>query len=298
MKNATIRFFFLYALFVCGEVVAAPVATLETLLLTISEGEGRAIYDAFIAIPDVADTPEKQQKAFDGLSVYLGQTKYFVVRDWYPPEYHTTEKQFSYSEMASSAIIGLGEPGREGLVRLLTAKSKPASEHAAYTLCRIEASAIRLKDRPESKDFPPLDVDQREALETFLQQRGDSLPIYSLTSFYDAGFPTAAEYMHAILIASPDHPEKHSAAIYLGSYGYEPALDDFLTLFKETPDASLRRTIREKLAYFTDSERVTLALTRMMEETDKEELKQECQVALELVRLKAEWRNRQKEKDQ
>lgn len=299
MNIGTVCCFILCALLICGQTNAEPSVTVETLLQTISEGEGRQVYEAFQAIPSVADTTEKQTKAFEGLSIYLGQAnKYFIVRDWFPPRHKKSENQFAYSELAASTIIALGEPGRAGLVDLLTDDSKPASEHAAITLCQIQATAIRLKDQPESDDFPPLDADKREALGTFLKQRSDSLSVSSLTAFYAAGFHTAAGYMHDILITSPDEREKHRAVIYLGSYGYEPALDDLLRIFQETPDKGLRGSIREKLAYFTDSERVILALTNIMEGTTNEDLRKECRVALELVRLKAEWRKRQNEKNQ
>jgi hypothetical protein len=95
-----------------------------------------------------------------------------------------------------------------------------------------------------------------------------------------------------ILKATRDPGEKHSAATYLGSYGYAPALDDLLKTFKETPDASLRGTVREKFQYFTDSDRVTRALTNIMENAKDEGLRKDCQTALELVALKAEWRRK------
>ena len=114
----------------------------------------------------------------------------------------------------------------------------------------------------------------------------------TLDNFYSAGFPAAAGYIHALLKTTPDHWEKHRAAIRLGSYGYGPALDDLLKIFQETPDASLRGTVRDGFQWFRDSDRVTKALTEIMENTDHESLRKDCRTALELVRLKAKfWRH-------
>jgi hypothetical protein len=275
----------LHGLLVCGQVIGASTATLESLMKTIAEGKGRPVYEAFKAIPEVADTTEKQEKAFEGLSIYLDQAdKYCVVP---APETHALQKRFSYARMASEAIRNLGEPGRRGLVNCLTSKPQPVAQQAAKILCEIEASAIRTKGRPESKNFPPLDVDARKALELFLQHHGNSFSVQTLTCFYSAGLPAAAGYIHEIMKTTKDHYEKHRAAIYLGHYGYAPALDDLLKIFQEAPDASLRGTVREGFQWFTDSDRVTKALTEIMENAKDEGLRKECQTALQLVALKA-----------
>lgn len=288
----------LHGLLVCGQAIGGSAATLETLMRTIAEGEGRPVYEAFKAIPVVANTAEKQEKAFEGLSIYLGQAdKYCVVPDYYPPPTHVLQKSFSYAQMASEAIWNLGEPGRRGLVNCLS-KPKPVAEQAAVILCAIEESAIHSKGRPESRNFPPLDAGERKALEAFLQQRGNSFSVHTLTRFYRAGLPAAAEYMHATLKSTRDPAEKLSAAIYLGSYGYAPALDDLLKIYKDTPDASLRGSVREGFQYFSDSDRVTKALTEIMENAKDEGLRKDCQTALELVRLKAEWRRVRNKGDQ
>jgi hypothetical protein len=293
MTTAIKPLLLLHALLVCGQAIGASAATLETLLRTIAEGEGRAVYEAFKGIPEVANTTEKQERAFEGLSIYLGQTnKDCVVPDYYRPETRVTERSFSYAYLAGESIRNLGEPGRRGLVKFLTSKPKPVAEQAALILCGIGESAILSKSRPQLKNFPPLDAGERKALEAFLQKWGDSFPVYTLTRFYRAGFPAAAGYMHAILKATRDPGEKHSAAIYLGSYGYAPALDDLLKIFKETPDASLRGTVRESFQYFTDSDRVIRALTKIMENAKDEGLRKDCQTALERVGLKAEWRRK------
>jgi hypothetical protein len=124
----------------------------------------------------------------------------------------------------------------------------------------LEEAGRQEKGRPESKNFPPLDVDARNALELFLQQHGNSFSVHTLTIFYSAGFPAAAGYIHEILKTTQDRYEKLSAVIRLGSRGYEPALDDLLKIFQETPDASLRRAVREEFQWFRDSDRVTKAL--------------------------------------
>ncbi len=282
-------FLLLHGLLLCGQVVGASAATLETLLKTIAESEGRPVYEAFKAIPGVANTSEEKQKAFDGLSVYLGQTdKHCVVPDYYPPGTHVLHKSFSYSQMASEAIRDLGEPGRRGLVDCLTSQPQPVATQAAIILCEIEASAVSTPGRPASKNFPPLDVNARQALELFLQQHGNSFPVYTLTCFYSAGLPDAARYIHTILKTTQDPSEKHRAVIHLGSYGYEPALNDLLEIFKA--NTGLRSTVREKFPYFTDSDRVVRAITEVMDNTKDEALRKECQAALELVNLKAEWR--------
>jgi len=90
------------------------------------------------------------------------------------------------------------------------------------------------------------------------------------------------------LKTTQDPSEKHRAVIYLGGYGYEPALNDLLEIFKT--NAGLRSTVREGLPYFTDSDRVTKAITEIMDTSKDEALRKECQTALELVHLKAEWR--------
>jgi hypothetical protein len=293
MTTAIKSVLLLHALLICGQAIGASAATLETLMRTIAEGEGRPVYEAFKGIPELADTTEKQEKAFEGLSIYLGQTnKYCIVRDYYSPETRVTQRSFSYAELAAESIRNLGEPGRRGLVNLLTSKQKPVAEHAALILCGIEESAIISKGRPESKNFPPIDAGARKALEAFLQKWGDSFPVHTLTRFYRAGFPAAAGYMHAILKATRDPGEKHRAVIYLGSYGYAPALDDLLKIFKETPDASLRGSVRESFHHFTDSDRVTRALTKIMENAKDEGLRKDCQTALELVGREADWRRK------
>src|SRR5688572_12783710 len=256
MTTAIKPLLLLHGLLVCGQTVGASAATLESLMKTIAEGEGRSVYEAFKAIPEAANTTEKQAKAFEVLSIYLGQAdKYCVVPDYYPPQTQVLEKLFSYAQMASEAIRHLGGRGRSGLVNCLTSKPKPVAEQAAVILCEIEESAILTKVRPESKNFPPLDAGERKALEAFLQRRGNSFPVYTLPRFYQAGLPAAAGYIHAILKSTPDPAEKHRAAIYLGSYGYAPALDDLLKVFKDTPDASLRGSVRQGFQYFTDSDR-------------------------------------------
>src|SRR4051812_12858919 len=53
--------------------IGASTATLETLMRTIAEGQGRPVFEAFKAIPEVANTTEKREQAFEGLSIYLGQ---------------------------------------------------------------------------------------------------------------------------------------------------------------------------------------------------------------------------------
>jgi hypothetical protein len=291
MNTAVLSILTLSVFLVCGQALGSPPASLETLMTTIAKGEGREVYEAFQVIPNAADTTEKKMTAFEGLSVYLGQPpRYFVVRDWFSPRHHVRARQFSYGEFAASTIIALGEPGRRGLVELLTDRSESVAEHAALTLCQIEATAIHAKNQPETKRSPPLDADQRKALEAFLQQRGNSLSIHTLTYFYDAGHTSAATYMHNILIATPDHSEKHRAAIYLGSYGYEPALDDFLRIFKTTSDDGLRGTIAGKFQNFSDSERVIAAIEEIRANTEDEGLLKACHRALEEVRYRAEVR--------
>lgn len=293
MTAAIKRLLLLHGLLVCGQAIEASTATVETLIRTIAEGEGRPVYEAFNAIPEVANTVEKQAKAFEGLSLYLGQAdKRCVVPDYYPRQYHVLQKSFSYAEMAAEAIRHLGEPGRRGLVNCLTSPQKSLSEQAAVTLCGIEESALRPQGWRGSGNFPPLDVRERKALEAFLQQRGHSFPVRTLTRFYRAGLSEAAGYIHARLKATRDPAEKHEAATYLGSYGYAPALDDLLEIFQDSPSTMLRETVREKFQYFIDSDRVTQALTEIMANAKDEGLRKDCQTALELVGIKAEWRRR------
>ncbi|HSU54649.1 MAG TPA: hypothetical protein VLT36_11375 [Candidatus Dormibacteraeota bacterium] len=265
----------------------APV-TQEALAKTIAQSKGRPIYDAFSTIAKEATTPEQQARAFGVVFPYLSSDKTCRVDDFYPPSFQVTERTFSYAEMAANTILKLGAPATRGLVAGLTPPETTLAERCAILLCEMQESAIPVKESTREKGFPPLDPSARNALQTFLQQRGSSLPVYTLTRFYRAGLLAAAGYIHSILKTTQDPSEKNCAVSYLGSYGYEPALNDLLEILKT--NAGLRSTVREGFAHFTDSERVAKAITEIMDNTKDEALRKECQTALELVHLKAEWR--------
>jgi hypothetical protein len=264
--------------------------TVESLAKTIAEDKGRAVYDAFNAISKSADTPEKQAKAFSLVFPYLTSDKDCVVDGYYPALSHVTRGSFSYAELAAGAIRNLGDPARRGLVDGLASTNSTLAEHCAIVLCQIQETALHAKEGPWNTNYPLLEPGARNSLEAFLEERGDTFPVKKLTLFYRAGLLTAAGHIHRILKTTQDPREKHSAIIYLGGYGYAPALDDLLQIFKETTDANLRIDIREDFQWFADSEKVTKALNEIKQGTTDEGLRKECETALELVRLKAEWR--------
>jgi hypothetical protein len=258
--------------------------TLEALAEIIANGQGRAVYEAFNAIGKVATNSEYQEKAFKVVFPYLASDKACIVSDYHPPGYEVREKYFTYSGLAGQTIWKLGTPGRQGLMRGLVPANGISAERCALLLCDMQESALSVKGTSREKEFPELEPRARDALEKFLQQRGSSLSVYTLSRFYQAGFSAAARYIHVVLKTTKDPSTLQQAEIYLGSYGYEPALNDFLEIFKTNG------AVKESFPNFTDSDRVSKAITEIMDGTQDEALKKECQAALELVHLKADWR--------
>ena len=264
--------------------------TLEGLGKAIADGTGRTVYDAFNAIPKKADTSEKQQEAFALVFPYLLSDKRCVVDGYYPPGHQVTSRTLPYGRMAADCIVRLGVSASRGLMKGLASEQTNLALRCAVLLCEMQGAALHLKGGPGEEDYPLLEPSTRGALERFLQDRGHSLDVTALTRFYRAGLPAAAGYIHGILKTTKDAGEKHTAVIYLGSYGYAPALDDLLEIFRNAKDPNLRLSVRECFQYFADSDRVTEALKEIRENASDESLRKECDRALELVRIKAEWR--------
>lgn len=261
--------------------------TLEMLAKTIAQGEGREVYEAFNAIPKYANSPAEQTNAFIEMSKYLGQgDKRCVVPDFYPPLYRGRAKQFSYAELAQNAIMGLGEPARQGLINTLNSKQHSVADQAALILCDLEDSAQQSKGKPGVAGFRLLDATERKLLETFLQEQGNRLPIFNLARFVRAQFPLTVPYIHQRLKDTRDLEEKKHAAFWLGADGYAPALDDLLKILNDHSDIHLRRLVAGELPHFAESDRTLKALREVLNKEKNEDVRTSCRIASDEIQSK------------
>ena len=292
MKTITARhpLLLLVSIMMAFMVLKAGADPLDKLAKTIAEGKGREVYDAFHALPQIAQTDKDKQKAFRIVAPYLGQfDKRCVVPDYYPRRYHVTQRHFFYGELAKMVIPQLGEPGVQGLLQSLTSKEQRIADAAADILCILEIRAHNSSPRFTNANNPTprkLTPTERNTMRLFLKQHGDRLPIHYLTSFANAWFPTAKQHMHHRLKNARHPKERKNAADMLGRYGYSPALNDLLDILTNDTDAHLRRIIAGKLANFAERDRTIQALENVLSSEKNTDIRRSCQLALAEIRAK------------